>query len=357
MKITFLCPSLNMGGGTKVVSIHADYLKKQGHDVLIVTVPYPSPTIKERLKGFKQLKFEYPSRLKSYFDSLDVKVHHLDKSRPIVSSDLPDADVVIATWWETAEWLEQIDLKKGKKIYFIQGHEIFDYVPKERAIATYKTSMHKIVVSRWLKNVIETGYGEKNIDLVYNAAEKDQFKFNERNKQTNPTVGFLLSDSSVKGIDIAIKVIDKLKNLFPTLIVFTFGATIVKIPNHNLKSLNFKLLPTPEKISAIYHSCDVWLSASRSEGFNLTVIEAMSCGTPVVCTKTGWPLEVIKQQENGVIVDIDDVNALVEGISWILNLPNNDWKKMAFNASKTADSFSWEKSSKTFEQILLNQLK
>jgi glycosyltransferase involved in cell wall biosynthesis len=345
-----------MGGGIKVVSIHAAYLKKQGHDVLVVTMPRPLPTIKERLRGFKQLNFKHKSRLNSYFDLLDVKVHHIEKNRPITCSDLPDADVVIATWWETAEWLEKIHIKKGKKIYFIQGHEVFDYIPIDRAIATYKTSMHKIVVSSWLKSIIETKYGNNNIDLVYNAAEKDKFNFKERNKQRSPTVGFLVNDSSVKGLDIAIKVVDKLKDLFPTLIVLTFGATLVSIPKSDFKSLNFTLLPSPEKISEIYHSCDIWISTSRSEGFNLTVMEAMSCGTPVVCTKTGWPLEAIKQKENGVIVDIDDVNALVEGASWILNLPNQDWKRMAYNAASTTDNYSWEKSCKTFEQILFNQL-
>ena len=45
MKVTFLSPNLNMGGGTKVVAIYADYLTKKGHDVLVVSHP-------ERKSGF-----------------------------------------------------------------------------------------------------------------------------------------------------------------------------------------------------------------------------------------------------------------------------------------------------------------
>ena len=39
MKITFLSPPLNMGGGTRVIAIYAEYLAKNGHDVLVVSPP------------------------------------------------------------------------------------------------------------------------------------------------------------------------------------------------------------------------------------------------------------------------------------------------------------------------------
>jgi hypothetical protein len=45
---------------------------------------------------------------------------------------------VIATWWETAEWVDRLSVSKGKKVYFIQHYEAFDYLPKERVEATWR---------------------------------------------------------------------------------------------------------------------------------------------------------------------------------------------------------------------------
>jgi glycosyltransferase involved in cell wall biosynthesis len=353
MKITFLSPYLNMGGGTKVVSIYADFLKKAGHEVLIVTMPAPMPTIKQRIKGLTALEFRNKTHTCSYFDDLDLNIHMLNKNRPITTSDLPDADIIIATWWETAEWLEKIDVKKGKKVYLIQGYEVFDYVPVSRAEATYKTNSHKVVVSKWLKNIIETKYGNNHVDLVYNAIEKQYFSYLERDKNINPTIGFLMNESSVKGLDVAFKVIEKLKAIYPKLRVLSFGSS--KVAESNIKNIEFTQLPTAQKIADIYHHCDVWLSASRSEGFNLTVMEAMACGTPVVCTKAGWPIEAIKQYENGFITEVDNVDGLVDGIKWVLNLSNDNWKSVAEKAASTTNDYSWEKSANQFEQILFNQ--
>lgn len=45
-----------------------------------------------------------PEQLQNHFDLLGVKVTYLESNRPVVGSDVPDANVVIVTWWETAEW-------------------------------------------------------------------------------------------------------------------------------------------------------------------------------------------------------------------------------------------------------------
>jgi glycosyltransferase involved in cell wall biosynthesis len=43
---------------------------------------------------------------------------------------------------------------------------------------------------------------------------------------------------------------------------------------------------TPEALAAWYGACDVYMQASRGEGFGLTAVEAQACGTPVI--SMGW---------------------------------------------------------------------
>ena len=356
MKVTFLSPTLNMGGGTKVIAIYAEHLVKVGHEVLVVSLPCERPRLKTRIKNMFKGKFFYPKTQKSHFDSTSIKQHVIDSCRPIVNGDLPDADIVIATWWETAEWLIKVLPSKGKKVYFIQGHEIFDYIPRERAVQTYKSKLHKIVVSNWLKEIIVNEYGANEVDVVLNGVERMNFYFVERNKQVKPTVGFLISDSTAKGVDVAIKVIQELKKKFPELKVLTFGVSkLASIPFDSLR-IDFQLLPTESTIREIYSSCDVWLAPSRSEGFNLTALEAMTCGTPIVATKTGWPVEAVKSYQNGVLVDVDDVEGLVNGVKWILEQSNEEWIAISKNAAMTTIDYSWDNSALQFEQVLLAQL-
>ncbi len=341
-----------MGGGTKVMAIYADFLAKNGHDVNFVSTPISSkPSIKLRLKNMLRLKFFYPTTQPSHFDALNIKNHVINAYRPIVDTDVPDADIVIATWWETAEWLQNLSDQKGKKVYFVQGHEVFDHIPKLRAIDTYKTDTKKIVVSRWLKDVLEKQYQSINIDLVPNAVDKQTFYFEKRQKNLNPTIGFLVSSGHVKGLDIALKALEQLRLIYPTLKVITFGT--LKLKNWPInKNDEFYLLPTQADIRALYASCDVWLAPSRSEGFNLTAMEAMACGTPVVSTKTGWPVEAINPYKNGILTELEDVNALTNGIKWFLDLSPDDWADCSEHAHQTTQGSSWDASAKLFEAVL-----
>ncbi|KAH2775567.1 hypothetical protein KXW38_001577, partial [Aspergillus fumigatus] len=145
-------------------------------------------------------------------------------SGAIRNDDVPDADVVIATWWETAEWVAALHPKKGAKVYFIQHHEVFSYLPVVRCRATYKLPLHKIVVARWLKELMASEYSDSAVDLVPNAVDHAQFYADTRGKQPRPTVGFLYSRVPFKGVDVTLAALSRLHALVPGLRIVTFGS-------------------------------------------------------------------------------------------------------------------------------------
>jgi glycosyltransferase involved in cell wall biosynthesis len=67
---------------------------------------------------------------------------------------------------------------------------------------------------------------------------------------------------------------------------------------------------TPE----LYRNFDVFVSSSRSEGLSLAFLEAMATGLPVVATRSGGPQEVIDPDVCGVLVPIEDPEALADGL-------------------------------------------
>jgi glycosyltransferase involved in cell wall biosynthesis len=354
MRINFISPPAHTSGGLKVIAIHARSLTQRGHDVCVVSPPPPAVPFAAKLKLW--LKGEgWPddrSQTNSPLDGAGFNHHVIDRYRPVTDDDVPDGDVVIATWWETAEWVAALNARKGAKVYFIQGHEIYNFLPYERTRATYFLPFHKIVVSRWLQRVMSEHYGDRNVDVVSNSIDRTQFFAPLRGKQPTPTIGFLYSTSHPKGVDTTLASLRIVRERIPHLRMMSFGRELPRGRLEMLRGIEFKHSPAQHEIRDLYGHCDAWIAASRNEGFNLPALEAMACRTPVVSTRTGWPEEVLQSRWNGILVDIDDVAGLAAGVAWILTRTDVEWRSLSANAYVTASKGSWQESAKMFESAL-----
>lgn len=65
---------------------------------------------------------------------------------------------------------------------------------------------------------------------------------------------------------------------------------------------------------AFYNTCDCLVSASEAETFGMTLIEALSCGVPVLSTRSGGPESIVVPGQNGWLVPVEDVDALADGL-------------------------------------------
>lgn len=354
MRVNFVLPPVGMSGGIRVIAIHAQWLADHGHQVTLVGPPQPRPSRKRQLKLLLTGQAQPPRVLPSHLDGRGLDVRTLRSYRPVTDSDLPDADVVIATWWETAEWVAKLSPSKGAKCYFIQHHEVFDWLPAERVRATYRLPLHKIVIARWLALLMDSEYGDAHVDLVPNSVDHQQFFAAPRSKQPKPTVGFIYSSTSFKGSDIALRAIAKLRTLHPELEVVSFGGE--PCPESAPSNLRYWRHPPQAQLRDIYASADVWLSTSTSEGFNLPAMEAMACRTPLVSTRTGWPAESLRDGINGWCVAVDDAEAVAQAAHRVLSLSPTDWAAMSEAAHATVKDSQWDQSSRQFETALHNAM-
>ena len=253
---------------------------------------------------------------------------------------------------ELPNGLTRLRASKGAKVYFIQGHEIFPHLPVERCHATYRMRLHKIVVSSWLKRVMNAMYGDSVVDIVPNSIDRRQFFADVRGKQSSPTVGFIYSTAPLKGIETVLAAIRLVRERLPNLRIISFGSERPRSKLQLPEGTEFYYLPPQNQLRELYSKCDVWVTASRSEGFNLPALEAMACRTPVVSTRTGWPEEAIKSGFNGFLVDIEDIKGLARGIELILSLGDKEWQNLSANAYATSTSGSWQESAAMFEKAL-----
>lgn len=364
MRITFITPKPDLSGGIRVIAIYAQRLAARGHDVTIVSTPSPqlqrkSKRLREALLGGRLWRkssavaadVKLPSE-PSHLDGINVPHTMIDRFRPVTDSDVPDADVVIATWWETAEWVAGLSPRKGAKAYFIQHHEVFDYTPADRVKATWRLPLHKITISKWLVDLAKREYGDTNVRLVLNSVDADQFSAPPRGRQTQPTVGLLYSPVKWKGVDIALKAIATALKRVPNLRVIAFGTTPETSSLPLPKNSTFHLRPPQNTIRDIYASSDVWLCGSYSEGFHLTPLEAMACRCPVVSTSVGGPIDIIDNGRNGFLVPIGDAEALGDRLVEVLTLDNTRWRAMSDAAFETAARYTWDDATDLLENAL-----
>jgi glycosyltransferase involved in cell wall biosynthesis len=288
----------------------------------------------------------------SHIKAQPLDHHVIERFRAIGDADVPDADVVIATWWETAEWVNALSYEKGAKVHFVQHHEVFEYLPGHRARAVYRLPMHRIVISRWLADVMAQEYGDVNTDLVLNGVDHGQFFAPARGKQAKPTIGFLYHEVSFKGLDVVLDVVRRVHDVFPDLRVICFGSEQPSGRYQCDRFVEFQHAPAQDRIRDLYSQCDLWLTASRTEGFNLPAMEAMACRTPVVSTRAGWPMEAIESGRNGVLCDVDDVDGLAQAVEWVLGLDEKVWRGLSDGAYETVRDASWEQSVQLFERAL-----
>jgi glycosyltransferase involved in cell wall biosynthesis len=115
----------------------------------------------------------------------------------------------------------------------------------------------------------------------------------------------------------------------------------------------FIFQPPQEQIRNIYSRCDVWLCGSRTEGFHLPPLEAMACRCPVVSTRVGGPIDIIKDGINGYLANVDDAEGLADRLIKVLTLTEGAWAKMSEAAQSTAHHYTWDDATDLFEEALI----
>lgn len=354
MRVTFVLPGLDLTGGNRVVSVYARMLRDAGHAVVVVAAGARQRSLKQRFVGLIRGASAAPGLAvpRSHLDGLGLDVRRLDVYRRATDDDVPDADVVIATWWETAEWVAELSATKGTKIYLVQHHEVFPGLPIDRVRATYRLPMKKLVVADWLRDVMLTEYGDPEVEVVSNAVDAAQFFAPPRTRQPRPTMGFMSSTTEFKGPDVAAGAIREVKHCIPELKVICFGHELINGLEFMDSDLEFHRTPNQDKIREVYSQVDVWLSSSRSEGFNLPALEAMACRTPVVSTRTGWPATAVIPGRNGFLADVGDAHGLANGVRSVLASDLSSWQAMSEAAFDTARPLTWNAVFPAFEAAL-----
>ena len=350
MKVTFLVPREEFSGGARVTHIHARALQQMGHDVTLIVPPQPKPSLMERIRRFRT---GTPILKGGHYNGDDYRMIRLDRHRPILPADVPDSDVVIATWWETAEWMLALPERAGKKVHFVQHYEAFSPATAHRVDAVLAAKTRKITISNWLDEKLRLEFGNEDVALVPNGVDMRQFNAPPRARQDVFTIGTLYHLAGFKNTRMALDIFSRFRAHYPDARLVTFGErsrlSEMPLPEGSVHTAR----PAQDRIKDIYARCDVWLCPSLSEGFGLPMLEAMACRCPVISTPAGAAPDFIREGENGFLMPFDDTDRALELLEHVAALDEPGWQRLSDAAYATALGASWESASKRFEQALL----
>lgn len=350
MKITFILHTLQISGGHKAIFEFSNHLIQLGHKVSIV---YPLIATGLGSKWYEAGKS--PGRIIKTWKRLlrPNKVEWFDLKADLIRTltpderHIPDADIVVATWWETAYWVRRYSENKGKKFYLVQHYEVWGG-PKNKVDQSYRLGLRNIIHSNWLKKILCDTLNAEIEALIPHAPDLDQF-YPEDNKDHAGNIRILVPYRKIKwkGMEDGLRALEVVRQTHPDVQIVMFGPDSGKdLPAYT----EYHQKPFGSELRRIYNSCDIFLFPSHSEGFGMPPMEAMACKCAVVTTDVGAVPDYTIPGETALVSPPHSPESLAKNIVTLIE--NKNLRKMISEAGyrHITENFRWDTAAKSLEQ-------
>jgi glycosyltransferase involved in cell wall biosynthesis len=271
---------------------------------------------------------------------------------PLLQKHINDFDIIHIHDCRSFQGIIAYLFAKRKKIpYVFQPHGSFLYsLPQSFSIKIAKLALDKLISEKIVKNASKViassqteaqqyrdiGVPEEKIGIMSNGIDlskyaelppKGSFKKKYGIDEYEKIILYLGRIHRIKGIDFLVKafaiVIKKLDDV--KLVIVGPDDGYLKEIKALIKNLSMEknilitgLLPDKDKLEA-YVDADVYVLPSRFEAFPMSVLEAYSCGKPVIASKVGGLKDLVINGETGLLVEPGNTEQLAKNILYLLN--------------------------------------
>ena len=166
--------------------------------------------------------------------------------------------------------------------------------------------------------------------------------------------------SKEKGLHILLKAYEKLiesVEIAPALVLAGTGPyqNLVTEAANKFKYVHFKgFIHSKEEMAEYYASSDLGFALSSWETFGLSLVEALSCGLPLISAGEGAAPEHIQMSGAGIILDAVNPENLADAIILFSKQNTDDWGTKARNY---ASELSWDQCFERQVQIYTSAMK
>jgi glycosyltransferase involved in cell wall biosynthesis len=154
-----------------------------------------------------------------------------------------------------------------------------------------------------------------------------------------------LEPKLIKGPDVLLEVARRLRERVPEVVFLLTGPSRGYV-RAGLEQLGVPcrhvLLPDIDAVAQAYEAIDLCIVTSRDEGGPRAVLEAMATGVPLVTTGVGQALELVQHEENGWMVEVEDIEGLVGWATHVARAGAYDLEDVLRAGFATAAANSYE---------------
>lgn len=382
LMVNYEFPPIGGGGGTTTRFI-AKYMSKLNVDVSVITS-----------KSGDEDSYEHPDGFKIYYvgpKKNKISTTHIPElarfvltttfyAKKIIETTKPD---LIHCYFTLPSGCFGLYCNKLFKIPFIVsalGADVPGFNIADWRLDTYHKLTRPISKSIWknassivangskLKELCEDFDKNKKIDLITNGVDQNLF-YPAQNSgfriQNSETIQLLFVSRLMpqKGIETLIDACGILKEKGIT----NFKLSVVG--DGHLKSKMFSLIDkyslennvdhlgwkSLEELPDIYRNSDLFILPSSMEGMPSVVLQAMSCGLPIVATNVDGFKEVVEDNVNGFLVEYKNAEKLSEAIEQLIKSKNLR-DKMSKESIEKSKRFSWESIAKKYLELYIDAI-
>jgi glycosyltransferase involved in cell wall biosynthesis len=164
-----------------------------------------------------------------------------------------------------------------------------------------------------------------------------------------------LEPKLIKGPDVLLDVAERVAREVPELVVLLTGPARGFVAG-GLERLGVAYrhmqLPDLDAVARAYRALDACLVTSRDEGGPKAVLESMATGVPLVTTRVGQAVDLVRDGENGWLRDVEDAERLAAALVRVAQAPAAELEPVVAAARETAESCSWEALQPRWRELL-----
>lgn len=360
-KICFLTPQFKTGGGNRVFIELANILA-ENYEVEII---YPNNS--EEKNSFQINKNINIYKIGVFSNFKIKKIYNLIRCFFWIRKNRNN-DLLVISDPIMCTLIQGLPLRNT--VRFIQGDDYNIYndklllknnfilkIYKLLTLISYKRKIKYIFNSKFTYSQFIEYSKRKDIlcRIIHPAINRAIFQnFNIR-KENEINIVLIGRKHPLKGLDIFLKAMSEIKNIdkINNIYILTHDdLSDFNLENHKIKVIAPK---NDNEIAQYMNKSHIFVSASKTEGFCLPLLEAMSCGCATITSNSGGISEFAINEKNSLIFEVNNSLELARKIENLLeNIRKR--KKIAHEGEITSKYFSWEKSSNSLIDIIGDKL-
>ncbi|MFH1368246.1 MAG: glycosyltransferase family 4 protein [Elusimicrobiota bacterium] len=224
---------------------------------------------------------------------------------------------------------------------------------------------HFVCPSKEIRGELLTaGFPDDKISIIPNGVDTSEFRPADRDEKSGlrQRLGLSLNERIViysgrfengKGIEVLLETWERLRKEMRDIRLILIGTGSLEAPLKkqygNVDSVSF--LGWKENTADYLRAGDVFILPSFGEGLPNSLLEAMSCGLACVSTNIGGVSEIIRDGENGLLVEPKNSDALLNALRTLLSQKEKSAGLGGKARSFIEQGFSIEKVAEQYETI------